>query len=62
LAPFQARAHATLGHNEDVITGLEELVGGLVYEKGVEELAGRHLSDYTVRTVNVSLAHDEKSE
>ena len=62
LAPFRLGLTATLGRNEDVISGLEELVGGLVYEKGIEELAGRHLSDYTVRTINVPLAPDEKAE
>ena len=36
------------------------LVGHVADERGVEELAGKHLSDYTVQTINVSLAPDEK--
>ncbi len=62
LAPYRLGLTATLGHDEEVISGLEELVGKVVYEKVVEELAGRHLSDYTVKTVNVSLAPEEKAE
>jgi superfamily II DNA or RNA helicase len=62
LAPYRLGLTATLGHDEEVINGLEELVGRVVYEKGVEELAGRHLSEYTIRTVNVPLAPEEKLE
>ncbi len=62
LAPYRLGLTATLGRDENVISGLEELVGGLVYEKGVEELAGKHLSDYTVKTMNIPLTPDEKAE
>ncbi len=62
LAPYRLGLTATLGHDEEVINGLEELVGRVVYEKGIEELAGRHLSEYTIRTVNVPLAPEEKLE
>jgi superfamily II DNA or RNA helicase len=37
-------------------------VGPVVYEKGIEELAGKHLSDYTVHTVNLPLSPSEKLE
>jgi superfamily II DNA or RNA helicase len=45
-----------------VINILEDLIGPVVYEKGIEELAGRHLSNYTVKTVNIPLAPEEKLE
>ncbi len=62
LAPYRLGLTATLGRDEDVLVELEALVGPVVYEKGVEELAGKHLSDYTVKTVNVPLAPSEKLE
>jgi superfamily II DNA or RNA helicase len=62
LAPYRLGLTATLGRDEDVLVELEALVGPVVYEKGVEELAGKHLSDYTVHTVNVPLAPSEKLE
>jgi superfamily II DNA or RNA helicase len=62
LAPYRLGLTATLGRDENVIAGLEVLVGPVVYEKGVEELAGKYLSDYTVHTVNVPLGPSEKLE
>ncbi len=62
LAPYRLGLTATIGRNEEVISGLKDLVGPVVYEKAVEELAGRHLSDYTVKTVNVPLSPEEKLE
>jgi superfamily II DNA or RNA helicase len=60
LAPFRLGLTATIGRNEEVINSLKDLVGPVIYEKAVEELAGKHLSDYTVKTVNVPLTPDEK--
>lgn len=60
LACYRLGLTATLGKDTGTIGMLEELVGHVVYERGVEELAGKHLSDYTVQTINVSLAPDEK--
>ena len=62
LAPFRLGLTATIGRDEEVISGLEDLVGPVIYEKAVEELAGRHLSDYTVKTLNIPLTPDEKLE
>lgn len=62
LAPYRLGLTATLGRDEVVLSELDELVGPLVYEKAVDELAGRHLSDYTVHTINVPLTPTEKLE
>jgi superfamily II DNA or RNA helicase len=62
LAPYRLGLTATLGRDEGALQELEGLVGPVVYEKGIEELAGKHLSDYTVHTVNLPLSPSEKLE
>lgn len=62
IAPFRLGLTATLGKNPETLETLGYLVGSVVYERGVEELAGEHLSDYTVRTINIALTPDEKLE
>lgn len=62
LAPYRLGLTATLGRDEEVLSELDELVGPLVYEKAVDELAGKHLSDYTIHTINVPLTPTEKLE
>jgi superfamily II DNA or RNA helicase len=60
LASCRLGLTATLGKDKETIGMLEELVGPVVYERGVEELAGKHLSEYTVQTINVPLTPDER--
>jgi len=62
LAPYRLGLTATLGRDEAVLSELDEYVGPVVYEKAVNELAGKHLSDYTVHTINVPLTPTEKLE
>jgi superfamily II DNA or RNA helicase len=62
LAPYRLGLTATIDRDEGVLQELEGLVGPVVYTKGVEELAGKHLSEYTVHTVNVPLSPSEKLE
>jgi len=62
IAPYRLGLTATLGEDEEALVDLADLVGAVVYEKAVEELAGRHLSDYTVRTVQIPLAPEERAE
>jgi superfamily II DNA or RNA helicase len=62
LAPYRLGLTATLGRDEEVLGELDTLVGPVVYEKAVDELAGKHLSDYTVKTINVPLSPTEKLE
>lgn len=53
---------ATLGRDDGTRHSLRELVGDVVYEMAVDELAGIHLADYTVETVQVPLSPDEQGE
>jgi superfamily II DNA or RNA helicase len=62
LAPHRLGLTATLGKDEEALATLERLVGPVVYERGVEDLAGRHLSEYVVRTIQVPLSPGERLE
>jgi superfamily II DNA or RNA helicase len=62
LAPYRLGLTATLQSDEPILRLYEELVGGVVHKQGAESLAGTHLSDYTVKTVNLPLTADEKNE
>lgn len=61
LAPYRMGLTAKLG---GVGGGLEalELAGDVVFEMGVEVLAGVHLSDYTIHTIYVPLSEREARE
>ena len=61
-APHRLGLTATLAREDGAHVSLMELVGRVVYEMGVDELAGIHLSDYTVRTVHVPLSPEEQLE
>lgn len=62
LAPYRLGLTATLSKENDVNTIIFDLVGKVVYEKAVEELAGEHLSDYSIKTIKIPLEPDEKNE
>ena len=62
LAPFRLGLTATLERTDGAHLALLDLVGEKVYEMGVDELAGVHLSDYTIRTVSVPLTEAERAE
>ena len=61
-APHRLGLTATLAREDGAHVSLMELVGRVVYEMGVDELVGVHLSDYTVRTVHVPLSPEEQLE
>jgi superfamily II DNA or RNA helicase len=61
-APHRLGLTATLAREDGAHVSLMELVGRVVYEMGVDDLAGVHLSDYTVQTVNVPLSPEEQLE
>jgi superfamily II DNA or RNA helicase len=62
LAPYRMGLTATLPRDEKSLDLLGELVGPLVYSERVEDLAGVHLSDYEIKTIEVPLALDERAE
>ncbi len=60
IAPYRLGLTATLPKGEGALGVLEELVGGRVYHVGVEELAGTHLSEFSIRTIRLPLSPAEK--
>lgn len=62
LAPFRLGLTATLEREDMGHLSIVELVGGKVYERGVGELAGTHLSDFTIQTIPVPLTEGEQAE
>ncbi len=62
LAPFRLGLTATLPKEEAYLDVIHELVGPKNYQIGVDALAGTHLADYTVKTVNLPLTGYEKEE
>lgn len=59
LAPLRLGLTATLERSDDRHLLLDELVGPLVYHKGIRELAGAVLAEYRVVTLEVELSPDE---
>jgi superfamily II DNA or RNA helicase len=62
LAPYRLGLTATLQADEATRELYSELVGDVVYSLDPEQLAGVHLADYTVKTVNLPLTAQEKAE
>ncbi len=60
LAPFRLGLTATFERPDGRHALLEDLIGPLVYRKGIKELAGTYLADYEVRRVVVSLTPEER--
>ncbi|MFO7791681.1 MAG: DEAD/DEAH box helicase family protein [Candidatus Saliniplasma sp.] len=61
-SPFRLGLTATYEREDGKHKGLQELMGGKVFELKTEELAGEHLADYTVERIRVDLRGDEKRE
>jgi superfamily II DNA or RNA helicase len=61
-APYRMGLTATLSRDEGALDAITEMVGELVYESLVDDLAGVHLSDYSIRTVQVPLSEKERLE
>jgi superfamily II DNA or RNA helicase len=61
-APYRLGLTATLSKDEGAMDAITEMVGELVYESFVDDLAGVHLSDYSIRTVQVPLSEKEMLE
>jgi len=62
LAPYRMGLTATLERDDGAHIVLQDLVGNRVYEMGVDELAGVHLSEYTIDTLSIPLSESEEAE
>ncbi len=62
IAPHRLGLTATLPREEAYLDVIHELVGPKNYQIGVDDLAGTHLADYTVKTVRLPLTGYEKAE
>jgi len=62
LAPYRLGLTATLERDDGAHLALLDLVGDKVYEMSVDDLAGVHLSDYTINTVSIPLSEAELAE
>jgi len=62
LTPYRLGLTATLPKEEAYLKVIAELVGKKNYQLGVDDLAGEHLADYTVKTVRLPLTGYEKEE
>jgi superfamily II DNA or RNA helicase len=62
VAPFRMGLTATYAREDEGHTALPRLVGNVVYELEPEELAGTHLSDYTLEKMFVNLPPSEHEE
>jgi len=61
-APNRLGLTATLSRDDGARVALMDLVGEVVFEMAVDELAGTHLSDYTIQTLRVPLSPAEQAE
>jgi superfamily II DNA or RNA helicase len=62
VAPYRLGLTATYEREDGLHNELERLVGGKIYEIGVEKLTGKHLADYTTRKIVTDLTDDERVE
>ncbi|MBN1763499.1 MAG: DEAD/DEAH box helicase family protein [Methanomicrobia archaeon] len=62
VAPYRLGLTATYEREDGRHKELERLVGGKIYEIGVEKLTGKHLAEYTTRKVVTDLTEAERAE
>lgn len=62
IAPYRLGLTATLPREEAYLDVIHELIGPKNYQLGVDDLAGKHLADYVVKTVRLPLTGYEKAE
>jgi superfamily II DNA or RNA helicase len=53
---------ATYEREDGLHKDLERLIGGKVYEIGIDKLRGRHLAEYETRKIVTDLTEDEREE
>jgi superfamily II DNA or RNA helicase len=61
-APNRLGLTATLSRDDGARVALMDLVGEVVFEMGVDDLAGTHLSEYSIQTMRVPLSPAEQGE
>ncbi|MBK8696766.1 MAG: DEAD/DEAH box helicase [Deltaproteobacteria bacterium] len=59
IAPFRLGLTATLERSDGREALLNDRVGAVVYSRGIKELAGDHLAEYSVETMMVDLTPEE---
>ncbi|MBI3246553.1 MAG: DEAD/DEAH box helicase [Deltaproteobacteria bacterium] len=62
LAPYRLGLTATPERSDGRHLLLDELIGPLVYAKGIKELAGEYLAEYVTERVTVTLTSEEEAE
>ncbi|HEY3234258.1 MAG TPA: DEAD/DEAH box helicase family protein [Polyangiaceae bacterium] len=62
LAPYRLGLTATPERADGLHAELKELIGPVVYSKGIGELSGQYLSDYQTQRVSVELSAEERNE
>jgi superfamily II DNA or RNA helicase len=62
IAPYRMGLTATLNREDGSHEALSFLVGDVVHEMEVDELAGDYLAHYTVRTLHIPLSAREQAE
>lgn len=61
LAPYRLALTATLERPDGRHAILDELIGPVVYRKGIKELAGEYLAEYEVKKATVYLSREEQT-
>lgn len=61
IAPYRLALTATLERQDGRHEILEDLIGPVVYQKGIKTLAGEYLAEYEVKKTTVHLSKEEKA-
>ncbi len=61
-APYRMGLTATPERSDGLHVELSRLIGGVIYEVPIKDLAGRHLAEYEIKRVLVDLTPEEKKE
>jgi len=61
LAPFRLGLTATLERDDGGHERVEELVGPVVYQRGIRELSGDYLAPYRTEVLTIELSPDERA-
>jgi superfamily II DNA or RNA helicase len=62
VAPYRLGLTATYEREDGRHKELERLIGGKVYEIGIDKLSGKHLAEYTTRKIITDLTEEERAE